>query len=367
MLDLSIKTEISGTKLYTWKWFKWYMLCYDYFYSNKNPLVAELGGTQGPRILSNGSCLPPPWLLIFWTFCKCCYQDFLKDVHKAGDSVDEKCWSRSLTGEAGWKGESEPEGTVGPGVSDHRTLITGHKRICQASESVSEAQIWGLGPPWWSIREGKGILLVPLEDARVHSWGDWATTHEGSWTPSDPRPRLWTVHSGLQPAMNLRIEWAVWAPRDHDHQEFHLPTHPWPHSRHPASGIPFPRSAKPHKLASGTPCVQADLGRHQGEFPPKDEEDDRLAGWCHIPIPRRSHQLLSPLVLRRAVSLWASADSSLQLFPPPGCWAPWGQEIPARLLKLASSWVPPLFNRGVSSVSLPQAPVTVLSFIAGIK
>ena len=66
------------------------MLCYDYFYSNKNPLVVELDGTQGPRILSSGSCLPPSWLLIL-TLCKCCYQDFLKDVYNAGDSVDEKC------------------------------------------------------------------------------------------------------------------------------------------------------------------------------------------------------------------------------------------------------------------------------------
>ena len=105
ILDLSIKTEISGAKLYTWKRFKWYMLCYDYIYSNKNPLVAELDGTQGPRILSSGSCLPPSWLLIL-TFCKCCYQDFLKDVYNAGDSVDEKCWSKKLTGQAGWKGES---------------------------------------------------------------------------------------------------------------------------------------------------------------------------------------------------------------------------------------------------------------------
>ena len=59
---------------------------------------------------------------------------------------------------------------MGPGVSDHRTLVARHKRICpawirQAAESVSEAPICGLGPPWWSIREGKGILLAPLEDA----------------------------------------------------------------------------------------------------------------------------------------------------------------------------------------------------------
>jgi len=99
-------------------------------------------------------------------------------------------------------------------------------------------------------REGNPAS-TPGRCNRVRLWGDRATTSKGSWMPSDAGSRLWRVHSGLQLAVNLRTEWAVWAPKDHDHQELHLSTHPWPHS-----GIPFPKSAKPHKLAYVTPVCR---------------------------------------------------------------------------------------------------------------
>lgn len=98
-----------------------------------------------------------------------------------------------LTTEAGWDraflGLTHNRGRRQFHNPDHSSQ-RGHQAWIQwASESVSGAQIWGLGPQWWPIKSGIGLQLVPQGRATGSSPEERELGKaQGSRMPLESRP-----------------------------------------------------------------------------------------------------------------------------------------------------------------------------------